>query len=192
MGSLLLKPKQMIALTGMSVGAVLSIAPISSAAASETKSYVVSTFTNASYSKKGDCQGGVDPDQTEQYKLDLLALGMPADKVQDVMSKYPGFGAMAVIVNRGRVDGKPVNGYTNPASVIDPKLHMVDGHYAYGFNLDGKGASSPNSFEDPVTHELGVNNQLFRVFGCNKNFRGPPDNATPPMFYGIEWSTLRS
>jgi hypothetical protein len=190
--NLLLKPRQLIPLTVLSVGAVLSIAPINSAVASETKSYVVSTFTNAAYSQKGDCQGGIDPDQTEQYKLDLLALGMPANKVQDVMSKYPGFGAMAVIVNRGRVDGKPVNGYTNPASVIDPKLHLVDGHYAYGFNLDGKGASSPNSFEDPVTQELGVNNQLFRVFGCNKNFRGPPDNATPPMCYGIEWSTLRS
>jgi hypothetical protein len=38
---------------------------------------------------------------------------------------------------------------------------------------------------------LGVNNQLFRVFGCHKNFRGPPANATPPMYYGAEWSQAR-
>jgi hypothetical protein len=189
----LLKPRPLFPLVIFCflVGAVLSIAPLQSAAASETRSYVLSSFTNAAYSQAGDCQGGVDPDQTAQYALDLQALGMPSDKVQEVMAKYPGFQTMAVIVNRGRINGKPVNGYTNPASVIDPKLHMVIGHYAYGFNLDGRGASSPNSFEDPVTHEMGIDNQLFRVFGCNKNFRGPPANATPPMFYGIEWSTLR-
>lgn len=187
------RPKPLFTLTvlGSLAGAILSIAPLHSAAASETRSYVLSAFTNAAYSTQGDCQGGIDPDQTDQYKLDLLALGMPLAQIQKVMAGYPGFQTMAVLVNRGRVDGKPVNAYTNPASVIDPKLHMVIGHYAYGFNLDGKGAASPNSFEDPVTHEMGVDNQLFRVFGCAKNFRGPPANATPPMFYGIEWSTLR-
>ncbi len=187
----LFSSKLLIPLAISAVGAVLSVASVRSASASETKSFVLSAFTNAAYSTTGDCQGGIDPDQTEQYKLDLLALGMPLPKVQDVMSGYPGFRTMAVLVNRGRVDGKPVNGYTNPASVIDPKLHLVDGKYAYGFNLDGKGADSPNSFQDPQTHQSGVDNQLFRVFGCDKNFRGPPANATPPMFYGIEWSTLR-
>ncbi|MGH8205256.1 MAG: hypothetical protein ACRET0_02260 [Steroidobacteraceae bacterium] len=191
MGNLVLakpKPLQMVVL---SVGVLLLLALIQTAAASETKTYVVSAFTNAAYSQKGDCQGGVDPDQTVQYTQDLIALGMPASKAQQMMGSYPGFPAIVAIINRGRIDGKPVNAYTNPASVVDPKLHMIIGHYAYGFNLDGRGASSPNSFEDPVTHELGVDNQLFRVFGCSKNFRGPPANATPPMFYGIEWSTLR-
>lgn len=187
----LFSPKLLISLTAATLGAALCLAPIARASATETKSFVVSAFTNAAYSTKDDCQGGIDPDQTEQYALDMAALGMPADQIKKVMAGYPGFKTMAVLVNRGRIDGKPVNGYTNPASVIDPKLHLVDGPYAYGFNLDGKGAASPNSFEDPVTHEKGIDNQLFRVFGCSKNFRGPPANATPPMFYGIEWSTLR-
>jgi hypothetical protein len=188
----LFNPKLLISLTGALVGAVLSLAPVSSASASETKSFVVSAFTNAAYSTKEDCQGGIDPDQTDQYALDMAALGMPSAQIKKLMAGYPSFETMAVLVNRGRVDGKPVNGYTNPASVIDPKLHLVDAPYAYGFNLDGKGADSPHSFQDPVTHEKGIDNQLFRVFGCNKNFRGPPANATPPMFYGIEWSTLRA
>jgi hypothetical protein len=187
----LFHPKLLIPLAASAMGAALCLAPLHSASAGETKSFVISAFTNAAYSTPGDCQGGVDPDQTDQYALDLAALGVPQDKIRDVMAGYPGFKTMAVLVNRGRIDGKPVNAYTNPASVIDPKLHLVTGRYAYGFNLDGRGADSPNSFEDPVTHAKGVDNQLFRVFGCAKNFRGPPANATPPMFYGIEWSTLR-
>jgi hypothetical protein len=189
----LVKPKPLFPLTvlGFSIGVILSIAPLQSAAANESRSYVLSSFTNAAYSTKSDCQGGIDPDQTDQYKLELRALGMPPDQVEKVMAGYPGFATMAVLVNRARIDGKPVNAYTNPAAAIDPKLHLVTGPYAYGFNLDGKGADSPDSFEDPTTHQGGVDNQLFRVFGCAKNFRGPPDNATPPMFYGIEWSTLR-
>lgn len=187
----LCNPRLLISLTGAIVGVVLSLAPAYSASASETKSFVVSAFTNAAYSTKDDCQGGIDPDQTDQYALDMAALGMAPEQIKKLMAGYPSFQTMAVLINRGRIDGKPVNGYTNPASVIDPKLHLVDGPYAYGFNLDGKGADSPNSFEDPVTHEKGIDNQLFRVFGCAKNFRGPPANATPPMFYGIEWSTLR-
>jgi hypothetical protein len=187
----LFNPKLLISLAGSAVAAALCLVPSHSASAGETKSFVVSAFTNAAYSTKNDCQGGVDPDQTDQYALDMAALGMPSDEIKKVMAGYPSFQTMAVLVNRGRIDGKPVNAYTNPASVIDPKLHLVTGPYAYGFNLDGKGADSPNSFEDPVTHEQGIDNQLFRVFGCGKNFRGPPDNATPPMFYGIEWSTLR-
>lgn len=189
----LFKPRPLIplAVSGFMVGAILSIAPVQSATASESRSYVLSSFTNAAYSTKNDCSAGIDPDQTDQYKLDLRALGMPDDQIEKVMAGYPSFKTMAVLINRARVDGKPVNAYTNPAAAIDPKLHMVTGRYAQGFNLDGKGADSPNSFEDPTSHQMGVDNQMFRVFGCDKNFRGPPDNATPPMFYGIEWSTLR-
>jgi hypothetical protein len=185
------KPKSLISLSACAAGTVLCLAGAQSARASQTRSYVVSQFTNAAYSQPGDCQGGIDPDQTQQYALDLQALGMPPDKVHQLMQSYPGFPAIIDIVNRGRIDGKPVNAYTNPAAVVDPRLHLVIGKYAYGFNLDGRGADSPHSFEDPVTHQKGVDNQLFRVFGCSKNFRGPPANATLPMFYGIEWSTLR-
>ncbi len=181
-------------LTPLSVWAtavLLTLAAASTTSASETRSYVLSSFTDAAYSTKNDCPRGIDPDQTVQYALDLAALGMPQDQIEKLMAGYPNGPVIGLLINRGRIDGKPVNAFTNPASVIDPKLHMVDGRYAYGFNLDGKGANSPHSFEDPVTHELGVDNQLFRVFGCHKNFRGPPANATPPTYYSAEWSQAR-
>ncbi len=40
---------------------------------------------------------------------------------------------------------------------------------------------SPNSFEDPDTHELGVNNQLYRAMGCLRAFRGTLES--PPVYY---------
>jgi hypothetical protein len=181
----------LIALSVLATVVLLTLAHASPTAASETRSYVLSSFTDAAYSTKDDCPGGIDPDQTVQYALDLAALGMPQDQIKKLMAGYPNGPVVGLLINRGRINGKPVNAYTNPASVIDPKLHMVDGRYAYGFNLDGKGANSPNSFEDPVTHESGIDNQLFRVFGCHKNFRGPPANATAPMYYGAEWSQAR-
>ncbi len=185
------KFKPLISLTVSAAATLLAVVAAGTASASETRSFVVSSFADAAYSTKDDCQGGIDPDQTVQYALDLTALGMPDDQVKTLMAGYPGGPVTGLLVMRGRIDGKPVNAYTNPASVIDPKLHLITGHYAYGFNLDGKGADSPNSFEDPVTHEMGVNNQLFRVYGCHKNFRGPPANATPSMYYSAEWSQAR-
>lgn len=194
----LFKPGSWPPLAMFSAGAIaiLSILPAKSAPASETRSYVVSLFTNAAYSTKDDCQGGVDPYHVQQLTDELVALGMSRAKAEKTLEAYEGGGpesaaARDMITNRGRVNGKPVNAYVNPAAVIDPKLHWVIGRYAYGFNLDGRGADSPNSFEDPVTHEMGVNNQLFRVFGCATDFRGPPATLATPSFYTVEWSTLR-
>jgi hypothetical protein len=187
----LLRYKPLIPPSVLATAVVLTLAAAGTASAGETRSYVLTSFADAAYSTKDDCPGGIDPDQTVQYALDLAALGMPQDQIKRLMAGYPNGPVVGMLINRGRIDGKPVNAFTNPASVIDPKLHLVDGRYAYGFNLDGKGAKSPNSFEDPVTHELGVDNQLFRVFGCHKNFRGPPADATPSTYYSAEWSQAR-
>ncbi|HTT05447.1 MAG TPA: hypothetical protein VMF64_09165 [Steroidobacteraceae bacterium] len=192
------RPNSLPALAMLSAGAIamLAILPTRNAAASETRGYVVSLFTNAAYSTKDDCRDGVDPYHVQQLTEELVALGMSRAKAEKTLEVYENGGPEAaaardMITNRGRVNGKPVNAYVNPAAVIDPKLHWVIGHYAYGFNLDGRGADSPNSFEDPVTHEKGVNNQLFRVFGCANDFRGPPATLSTPSFYTVEWSTLR-
>ena len=45
-----------------------------------------------------------------------------------------------LINSRARVNGKPANAYAHPYAVVDPKLKVVTGKHAYGFNLDGKGA----------------------------------------------------
>ena len=45
-----------------------------------------------------------------------------------------------------------------------------EGKISYGMNLDGK--VGKNDFTSP-TGEKGIDNQLFRVIGCNANFRSP-------------------
>jgi hypothetical protein len=52
-------------------------------------------------------------------------------------------------------------------------FHEAGGPTAYGMNLDGK--VGPNDFTSP-DGEKGVDNQLYRVLGCIRNYR-PPEGA---------------
>src|SRR5262249_44424981 len=61
----------------------------------------------------------------------------------------------------------------NPAGLFplrseDPGIETAVGRYAYGFNLNGK--VEPNSFEDPESHEKGVDNNMWRVLGCFEGY----------------------
>lgn len=173
-----------LSLAGLVAGG-LSIAP---ASASETRGYVVSWFHRAAYSQDGDCPGGLNPPSEVFVKKILADMGKTPQEQEPLFKDYPAnmYGA---IVMRGKVDGKPANVYTHPTSVPDPQIHTIVGRYAYGFNLDGKGAASPNSFEDPETHEVGVNNQLARALGCFVAERGTP--TTRPTWPAIEWDAGR-
>ena len=161
-------------------------------ASAETRSYVVSWFGQATYSQDGDCAGGINPSMDEVYSKNLRDLGHPPAEVEALMKTFNGGVGQGPIqeflVNRGRIDGKPVNIYEHPTSEPDPHLHTVTGKYAFGFNLDGRGAASPNSYEDPETHEKGVNNQHFRALGCILSHRAlPPDR---PTIWAYVWDVL--
>jgi hypothetical protein len=69
---------------------------------------------------------------------------------------------------RGSIDGKPASVTTFPQSYPDPHIETALGRFAYGFDLDG--ATGPQSFEDPETHQAGVDNQMWRVLGCFANY----------------------
>ena len=158
----------------------LSMAAVQPASA-ETRSYVVSWFTQGMYSTEGDCgPKGINPPMEEQWVIDLVTtLGMSEEEAKKIVERSasrddPGKDeAYAVIVNRGRVNGKPVNAYNNPQTVKDPNMRAVVGSKAFGFNLDGNAATG---FEDAETGEKGVDNQMFRALGCIKNLR-----ANPPL-----------
>jgi hypothetical protein len=61
-----------------------------------------------------------------------------------------------------------------PTTAPDPFVfHDATGPTAYGMNLDGK--IGPNDFTGP-DGEKGVDNQLYRVLGCIRNYR-PPEGA---------------
>lgn len=163
------------------LGAVLAGATAigfsTSATALESRSYAIGWFTQAAYAYEGDCPNGLNKNVQYTYPKYLLQLGKTEKEVAEMMHDWVNGGPLRgvvseMMINRGRVDGKPVNAYTNPQTVPDPMLTWGGGKFAYGFNLDGLGAASPNAYEDPETHEKGVNNQLWRAFNCKEGFRG--------------------
>ncbi len=159
------------------------------ARATESRSYAVSWFAPATNSQDGDCPEGINPPWAQQELKNLADLGYSPQQIALLARKdaernrredYDGV-IDVIMAHRGRLNGHAVDPMTYPATVVDPQLHYVRGKYAYGFNLDGKGAASPNSFEDPETHELGVNNELYRALGCLRVFRGTLES--PPVYY---------
>jgi hypothetical protein len=175
---------------------MVSIAGLSAAApvrASESRSFVISWFAQATYSNDHDCSGGVHPEVEQIYFRYAQRLGVNAATIEEwrkkLMEGEETRELQELISMRGRVDGKPVNPYANPASVMDLQLPGLDGKYAYGFNLDGKGADDSSAFEDPETHERGVKHQLYRAFGCARAFRGSLQGR--PTYWAWAWGQLK-
>jgi hypothetical protein len=163
-------------------------------ATAETKGFVVSFFSNANYSDgKTDCPNGLNPSAIDFYRAELAKVGHSHEEIEAVLKEFPGEGGLGqpwvpLVTKRG--NGKD-DIYIHPESMPDPGFIEVSGKYAYGFNLDGKGAASPSKFEDPETHELGVNNQLYKANGCIRSLRGlpPPGRAA---YADVTWDAVRN
>ncbi len=177
------------------LAAVLACAPLMvHAALAETRSWVVSWFYPANYYDKDTCPRGLNPLPDVFFKRDLAALGVPQAEIEDMFGKDYNVQTsrpmqtdwVKKVSTRG--NGKD-SVYTNPTSVPDRQLNLAVGKFAYGFNLDGKGAASPDSYEDPDTHEQGVDNQLFRAIGCIQSYRG---GGQRPLTVEYKWSYSRS
>jgi len=162
-------------------------------ALADSRQYVVSWYAQATYSNDQDCSGGVHPEVEELYLRYARLMGSSEAQIKDWRAKLMAGEDVRdlyeLIMNRGRIDGQPANPYTHPASVVDLKLPGLDGKFAYGFDLDGKGADDPDGFEDPQTHERGVDHQLYRAFGCARAFRGSLESR--PTYYAWAWGQLK-
>jgi hypothetical protein len=182
--------KAVAALAASMAGMLAGVVP---AEAMQSRTFVISWFAQATYSNDHDCSGGVHPEIEQIYFRYAQLLGVNAATIEGwrkkLMEGEDTPDLQELVGMRGRVDGKPVNPYTNPASVVDLKLPGLDGQYAYGFNLDGKGAGDPNAFEDPQTHERGVEHQLYRALGCSRAFRGSLEGR--PTYWAWAWGQLK-
>lgn len=177
---------------------VLAVVPLlATPAFAESRSFVVTWFGQAMNSKDGDCgPEGPNPRWAEQRLKNVRALGYSAAETEQMLKEdlqgEEGYEAGKIVeanVYRGRIDGAPVNGYLYPSAVEDPKLRGLTGEKArfqYGFNLDGK--VSDADFEDPETHEKGVDSAFTRAMGCMPNFRGGLTPATAPLEYAWAWA----
>jgi hypothetical protein len=163
------------------------------ASAAETKSFVVSYFYDANFSDgKSDCPAGLNISAIDFYRRDLAKAGHSHDEIEAALKDFPGEGGLKqpwvpLVVTRG--NGKD-NVYAHPETMADPGEIEVTGKYSYGFNLDGKGAASPSKFEDPDTHEPGVNNGLYKSMGCIRSYRGLPPPGRPSLPENL-WDVLR-
>ncbi len=165
-----------------------------SQAEAETRHYAVSWFGLATNSTDDDCSSGPHPVIEELYLEYASRLGATPAQVaewrEQMMAGEDPRDLYQMMMTRGRINGEPVNPYAHPASVVDLEMPGVDGKYAYGFDLDGKGLEDPDGFEDPITHELGVDNQMYRALGCSRSFRGTLEGR--PTYYAWSWGQLKS
>lgn len=179
---------------------ILMFAGVADVAMAETRSFVASMFYPYAYNKDGDCSNGLNALGDEQDLLNAAQiakeLGWPQEKIdklrRDATGANPGASRGQIrelLEQRARIAGRPVNDQVNPQAAPDPHLSMVDGKFAYGFNLDDRGAGDPTSFTDPATGEHGVDNQLFRALGCFPSYRG--DENIIPGIYESAWTVVR-
>jgi hypothetical protein len=165
------------------------------AAASEQASFVLSYFYPANYYGPDTCPDGLNPLADVFFKRDLRQLGLPQTEIDAMFNKeYTANQNTPSTIHWIQVVSTRGNGrdsvYLHPTTVADSHLKPAVGRFAYGFNLDGRGAASPDSYEDPQTHERGVNNQLFRALGCIQVYKGNPP-PQPPLEAEYRWDYSR-
>jgi predicted lipoprotein with Yx(FWY)xxD motif len=181
---------QLVRLSGTTALTVAAVMSLPQSASAETKSYVVDWFYMANYyGGPEDCPQGLNPSSVEFYRRDFTRMGKPKEEVDRLLDGFPGpgFGPWSpVAIIRG--DGK-TNVYANPESAPDPGNFTIEGKYAWGFNLDGRGKTD-KSFEDPVTHEAGIDNELFRTVGCIRSYR-PSQPGARSVYSEYVWDVLR-
>ena len=74
-----------------------------------------------------------------------------------------------------RAYNRDIQTYINPFTAEDPGQPQVTSRIGEGFNLDGK--IKPNDFVSP-DGEKGIDNQLYRAWGCDSPWRGNNGNGT--------------
>ncbi len=165
--------------TGLSAQAV---------SAEESRSFAISWFypSVAAQVAEKDCPQGLNPDAAENVQRMLKDAGKTPEEIEEIMADFP-HSVYRHIAMRGRIDGKPVSPYVNPTSVPDPNIKTVTSKVGYGFNLDGK--VSDDDFVDPISGEKGVDNQLFRAYGCTAVMRAEP--GTRPTWTTIQWQAVQ-
>jgi hypothetical protein len=151
----------------------LSVATASNASA-ETRGWVVSMVHTATYANKDACpvDGPVTPEQVQIRAL--VRKGMTDEQAKVAVGgrdpEDDGANADKPKPDAAAARPRPRRPQTGnfPTRAEDTRIETAVGRYAYGFNLNGK--VEPDSFEDPESHERGVDNSMWRVLGCFEGY----------------------
>lgn len=152
-----------------------------------TKGYVVSWFHMTAFSQDSDCPQGLNLPADLLFARIYKELGKSPAEIAKRVAEFPSGPGIAEAANRGRIGAKPANVYRFPESVPDPQIKTVQGGKAFGFDLDNNPATG--GFTEPVTGQPGIDDQLYRAFGCFGTMRGvPPARPTTPS---VAWDVIR-
>jgi hypothetical protein len=165
------------------IGSVLAMAASPAVAAPWVRGYVVDNYEPAFYygGRSGteepgsDCRKGTIPildyktvlktswrTEAEIAKLTLpVSAGGEGEKVISPAMQHRGF-------------RRDIDSYINPFTAPDAGMQQVTGRIAEGFNLDGN--ANTGGFSD-VNGERGIDNALYRAWGCIMSYRGTPYHA---------------
>jgi len=171
---------------------------------------VLATHSDGNFGPESNCpKGGNGEWVDEQISILKWRYGYSAEEAKKVLldqdNYQGGNGSKRNLINERAVhDGKPTSIYWYPTSIpLHPDEIVVPHGRGYGFDLDGKAATRPDSLMDPETHEY-IENNLFRVLGCyglyNINLPARPTDeesnyitglaVVPPLLIGITGDDL--
>lgn len=163
---------------GICLPAIALVIGASSDASAESRGWVISMVHTATYANEAACpvDGPVTPEEvriralvrkglTEEEAKAALERKDPMDVDVDDPDN-PDAAARRRPENRPRRPQNPAGLF--PTRSEDTGIETAVGRYAYGFNLNGK--VEPDSFEDPESHEQGVDNNMWRVLGCFEGY----------------------
>lgn len=152
-------------------GLALAFLTTPRAVSAETRGFAINYFHIATHHDQRNCPNGGNGGFGEARERAFRIRGFSQEKIDELLNGSSldlNVKNVLMVANRGVRNGRPANIHHYPESQADPQMELVAGPYGYGFNLDGK--RGPQGFEDPETHQRGVDNELYRALGCFANY----------------------
>lgn len=156
---------------------------VSSNAFAESRGWVISMVHTATYANDAACpvDGPVTPEEVRlrwlmrkglaKEEAQAIVEGRPPDQevgIDPEPSNDPKQAAAAAPPPRPRPRKRENPAGLFPAQSEDTGIELAGGRWGYGFNLNKR--VEEISFEDPESHELGVDNNMWRVLGCFEGY----------------------
>ncbi len=158
--------------------AILSFVDV---AMGETRGFVISFMHTATHQDQRNCPNGENGDTTELIERALQAHGYSKPQIKQIIAEGNDSELLlqkdgtrlnldSIYAYRAIKDGKPVKAHYYPELTAPVDYNIMQGPYAYGFDLDASGPGSDDDFQDPETKQKGIDNQLIRAVGCAQGY----------------------
>ena len=165
----------------------LALTGLPFAASAETRGYVISMVHTATWGNTDTCPQGDNGGLADLKARRLVGRGYSETEARAILANggVDGDGNRVPITELPRLDGREVNPGNVPVLAADPQIRTAQGRFAHGFNLNG--LVEPESFEDPVSGEIGVDNRMWRALGCFEVYQ--VRRPVRPYNEDIAWDT---